>query len=371
MQNANLSQEISRLYEELSDHILARDGEGASRIYQKLLHAGQSLEVLVARVTAIQNTPELELFAQAEEQSSRIPNGPPQGSAEPGFARGSIIERAVQRLDWTAAHNTPPGLEGTKDRQSQTNPARVARVPRLRFGNVGPTPLPLIFRLLFASVLTVAVAGSGIFLLRHSTEENATTESAPATATAAQNTSSIGNLAMTHPAAGTLQSATAAGVAPTPAPTLLASESQLTLGITPSIPPPGGPAPTAARTPSDKPEVAMTLAAPTSEAISQKPPINPAFSGAETAALLSRGDWLFATGDVDSARLLYQRAADAGEARAAMRLGETFDPIFLNKAHLHEARADSGMAMIWYRRARDLGAIGVASRLKSLEAKLP
>src|SRR6516165_6020051 len=99
MQNANLSQEISRLYEELSDHILARDGEGASRIYQKLLHAGQSLEVLVARVTAIQNTPELELFAQAEEQSSRIPNGPPQGSAEPGFARGSIIERAVQRLD--------------------------------------------------------------------------------------------------------------------------------------------------------------------------------------------------------------------------------------------------------------------------------
>ena len=115
----------------------------------------------------------------------------------------------------------------------------------------------------------------------------------------------------------------------------------------------------------------MTLAAPTSEAISQKPPINPAFSGAETAALLSRGDWLFATGDVDSARLLYQRAADAGEARAAMRLGETFDPIFLNKAHLREARADSGMAMFWYRRARDLGAIGITSRLKSLEAKLP
>ena len=181
MQNANLSQEISRLYEELSDHILARDGEGASRIYQKLLHAGQSLEVLVARVTAIQNTPELELFAQAEEQSSRIPNGPPQGSAEPGFARGSIIERAVQRLDWIAAHNAPPGLEGTKDRQSQTNPARVARGLRLRFGSVGPTPLPLIFRCLFASILTVAVAGSCVFLLRHSAEDNATAESARAT----------------------------------------------------------------------------------------------------------------------------------------------------------------------------------------------
>ena len=374
MQNANLSQEISRLYEELSDHILARDGEGASRIYQELLRAGQSSEMLAARVTAIQNTPELELFRQANEQGSRSPDGPPQGSAEPAFAGGSIIERAVQRLDWIAAHNAPPGLEGTKDRQSQTDPARVARVLRLRFGSAGPTPLPLIFRCLFVSVLTVAAAGSGIFLLRHSAEENATAESARATeasATAAQNTSSIGNLAMTPLAAGALQKAAPAGVAPTPAPTVPASESQLALGITPSVPPPGGPAPTAARTPSNEPEAAMTLAAPTSEAMSQKPPINPAFSRAEIAALVSRGDWLFATGDVDSARLLYQRAADAGEARAAVRLGETFDPIFLNKAHLREARADSGMAMFWYRRARDLGAIGVASRLKSLEAKPP
>ena len=375
MQNANLPQEISRLYKDLSDHILARDGEGASRIYQELLRNGQSLEMLAARVPAIQNTPELELFGQqAEEQSSRIPDEPPQGSAEPGFARGSIIERAVQRLDWITAHNTLRGLEGTRNQQSQTDPARVARVLRLRFGDVGPTPLPLIFRLLFASVLTAAVAGSGIFLLRHSAEENATTESAPATEAsvkARQNTSTIGNLAMTPPAAGVLQSAAPAGAAPIPAPTLPASEPQPALGIIPSVPPPGGPVPTAARTPSDKPEVAMTPAAPTSEAISQKPPTKPAFSGAETAELLARGDWLFATGNVDSARLLYERAADAGEARAAVRLGETFDPIFLDRAHLREARADSGMAMFWYRRARALGALGITSRLKSLEAKLP
>ena len=104
---------------------------------------------------------------------------------------------------------------------------------------------------------------------------------------------------------------------------------------------------------------------------SRKPPTKPAVSGAEIAALLARGDWLFATGDVGSARLLYERAAEAGEAGAAVRLGETFDPIFLDKAHLREARADSGMAMFWYRRARDLGAIWITGRLKSLEAKLP
>jgi len=41
MENANLSQEILRLYKDLSDHILARDGEGANRIYQELLRAGR------------------------------------------------------------------------------------------------------------------------------------------------------------------------------------------------------------------------------------------------------------------------------------------------------------------------------------------
>ena len=382
MQNANLSQEISRLYKDLSDHILARDGAGASRIYQELLRAGQSLEMLAARVPAIRNTSEIELFGQqaAEEQGSKIPDGPPsQGSAEPGFARGSIIERAVQRSDWTTAHNTPLGLEGTRNRQSQPDPARVARVLRPRFGHARPTRLPLIFRLLLATVLAVAAAGSGIFLLMHSAEEKVTAKSAPATeasAKAPQNTSSIGDLAITPPAAGAVQSATPAGAAPTAAPTVPASEleAESALGIPPSLPPPGGPMPT--RTPSNKPEVAMSPAAPTLEATStvaplasRKPPTKPALSGAEIAALLARGDWLFATGDVDSARLLYERAAEAGEAGAAVRLGETFDPIFLDKAHLREA--DSGMAMFWYRRARDLGAIGITSRLKSLEAKLP
>jgi TPR repeat protein len=94
-----------------------------------------------------------------------------------------------------------------------------------------------------------------------------------------------------------------------------------------------------------------------------------AFSAAEIAALLARGDWLFATGDVASARLLYQRAADAGVARAAVRLGETFDPVFSGPPHLRGLDRDSSIAAFWYSRARDLGATGVASRLKSLETR--
>jgi hypothetical protein len=66
----------------------------------------------------------------------------------------------------------------------------------------------------------------------------------------------------------------------------------------------------------------------------RKLPSETAFSAAEVAALLARGDWLFATGDVASARLLYRRAADAGVARAAVRMGETFDPVFSGPPHL-------------------------------------
>jgi TPR repeat protein len=95
----------------------------------------------------------------------------------------------------------------------------------------------------------------------------------------------------------------------------------------------------------------------------------PDFSAAEIAGLLARGDWLFATGDVASARLLYERAANAGEARAAVRLGETFDPVYLHDSHLRGLHGDPGTAAFWYRRAYDLGANGVASRLKILESR--
>jgi hypothetical protein len=57
------------------------------------------------------------------------------------------------------------------------------------------------------------------------------------------------------------------------------------------------------------------------------------------------------------------------EKRAAVRLGETFDPVYLHDSHLRSLHGDPGTAVFWYRRAYDLGASGVASRLKSLEAK--
>jgi len=95
----------------------------------------------------------------------------------------------------------------------------------------------------------------------------------------------------------------------------------------------------------------------------------PASSGppaAEIAALLTRGDALIAKGDVASARLFYERAAEAGDGPAALRLGESYDPAFLAQAHLSGVRGDAVVAARWYRRARELGVTEAETLLQTL-----
>jgi hypothetical protein len=283
----------------------------------------------------------------SEAHGPRIPDAPPQRSAKPGFASASTIERAAQRLDWTIAfgtrHNNPRGLEETTNQQPRPDPPRTARASWLRSSRARGPRLLLISRLCLASVLVAAAAGIGIFLLTHSAAEKAIAESATeAPAKASNPTSLIRGLAAMPLAAGTAQSATLAR--PLPIPAAPEREVKLTRGSPLSAP--GFPSPA----PRNQPTVAD-------------------FSATEIARLLSRGDWLFSTGDVASARLLYEHAADAGVARAAVRLGETFDPIYLDYSHLRGLHGDPSTAVFWYRRARDLGATGVASRLTRLETK--
>ncbi|TMJ58879.1 MAG: hypothetical protein E6G81_10175 [Alphaproteobacteria bacterium] len=60
-------------------------------------------------------------------------------------------------------------------------------------------------------------------------------------------------------------------------------------------------------------------------------------------------------GDVASARLFYERAAEAGDGQAALRLGETYDPNFLERAKLRAIKGDPKTAASWYWRAKELG----------------
>lgn len=87
----------------------------------------------------------------------------------------------------------------------------------------------------------------------------------------------------------------------------------------------------------------------------------------ESAALLSRGDALFATGDIASARLFYEHAANAGNAQAAIRLGETFDPTFLSRVQVKGVRGEPAVALEWYKRAQELGASDADILVMSLE----
>ena len=262
-------------------------------------------------------------------------------------------------------HNTLRGVEETTSQRPLPDPPRIARASRLRSSRAGGRRLLLTSRLCLASVVVAAAAaGTGIFLLAHSAGEKAAAKNALATeapAKASEATSLIRGLAMMPPAASTAQTATLAGQAPTPA----ASEWEAKLIFGPPFSPPVWPKSVVTATPANTVEATSTVASPGP----RNQPTVPTLSAAEIAGLLARGDWLFATGDVASARLLYERAADAGEARAAVRLGETFDPVYLDASHRRGLHGDPDMAVLWYRHARDLGATGVASRLKKLEAK--
>ena len=98
-------------------------------------------------------------------------------------------------------------------------------------------------------------------------------------------------------------------------------------------------------------------------------PVEFRLTAEEAAVLLARGDRLLSIGDITSARLFYERAADGGAGLAALRLGETYDPVFLDRVHLRGVRADLGAASSWYRRARDLGTADAEVLLRGLETK--
>jgi hypothetical protein len=111
------------------------------------------------------------------------------------------------------------------------------------------------------------------------------------------------------------------------------------------------------------------VAAPASAAPMSPAPPTSGFSSAEMAELLDHGDSLLRNGDVASARLFYERAAGAGDGRAALRLGATFDPEFLGRLGLGKLQANPAEARSWYSRARDLGEADAKRRLNNIEPR--
>ena len=82
--------------------------------------------------------------------------------------------------------------------------------------------------------------------------------------------------------------------------------------------------------------------------------------------LMKQGDEFIRAGDVVAARMVFQRAAQAGEADAAMAVGATYDPIILAKLAVVGVAPDGDKARAWYQRAESLGSGEATRRLAIL-----
>jgi hypothetical protein len=119
--------------------------------------------------------------------------------------------------------------------------------------------------------------------------------------------------------------------------------------------------------------VEPTLPAPLPAARGQQPPspvrpqLRPDDRG-QALRLLGRGNDKLAQGNVSAARVLYQRAAEAGLADAAFAFAATYDPDELVRIRTVGMQPDREMACRWYEQARELGATEAEIRLKRLSA---
>jgi hypothetical protein len=82
--------------------------------------------------------------------------------------------------------------------------------------------------------------------------------------------------------------------------------------------------------------------------------------------LIERSQKLLTEGDVGAARALLQHAAEAGDARAALTLGGTYDPIILAILQARGVAPDVSSAREWYKKASDLGSQDAQERLRLL-----
>jgi hypothetical protein len=92
-------------------------------------------------------------------------------------------------------------------------------------------------------------------------------------------------------------------------------------------------------------------------------------SSEQVAALLKRGNELVSHGDLAGARLIFERAAQAGESRAALALASTYDPVVLEHLGERGLAPDIAMARFWYERAKELGSKEAPERLEVLVSR--
>lgn len=95
----------------------------------------------------------------------------------------------------------------------------------------------------------------------------------------------------------------------------------------------------------------------------------PKLSRPEFEELLARGTSYLEVGDLVSARSFFKLAAAQGSGAAAMLVGMTYDPNYLELANVVGLRPDAEQAAAWYLKAIEMGADEAEARLQALERR--
>jgi hypothetical protein len=119
---------------------------------------------------------------------------------------------------------------------------------------------------------------------------------------------------------------------------------------------------TVPQTATDSVSLASLPATPTGEAAESKtidggavPRAATPLAEEDVKALIDRGRQFFGAGDVAAARLLFNRAANAGDAAAAVAMGATYDPAALGDRGVWGINADPAKARAWYQKTIEIG----------------
>jgi hypothetical protein len=115
-----------------------------------------------------------------------------------------------------------------------------------------------------------------------------------------------------------------------------------------------------------QPAVAAAVPVVAAAPVAAAPPVR-RIAADELATLMTRGKALLASGDIPPARLLLERAAEAGEASAALMLAQTYDPTVLGTQDIRNITPDPALARSWYQRAAQLGSADAQRRLTQLQ----
>src|SRR5262245_52553348 len=150
--------------------------------------------------------------------------------------------------------------------------------------------------------------------------------------------------------------------APPPPPRMVPPPQQQTVERTPPQ--------TVERTPPPPPRAAppppVERAPPPPPVQSAAPATTRSLDPSEIDVLVKQGQQFVAAGDFVTARLVFQRAAEAGNAAAALALGASYDPVVLSRLGVRGVDADVAKARAWYQKAKDFGAPDADRRLSTL-----